>query len=212
MYKINWVPDSIIKESMNIIEAYMKGMEIPAGEKAVIKRVVHTTGDPALVGQVIFSSGAVNKGIKALVKGRNIYTDVNMVRSGISNKLLARLGGQVYCDIAVPQVMELARQTGITRAAVAMRQNAAKIDGQIVAIGNAPTALFEILGLAREGICRPALVIGVPVGFVGAAESKELLVQSDLDYITLPGTRGGSPVAAAIVNALLHLAAGHDQG
>lgn len=205
---INWDPAAIMEESMRIIEGYMKKINLPEEEKAVIKRVVHTSGDPSLVSQVKFSPGAVKRGIEALRRCCNVYTDVNMVRSGVSRRLLSQLGGEVYCDIASDRVADKAKEWGITRAAAAMRLNGKQMDGQVVAIGNAPTALFEILSLAGQGICRPALVVGVPVGFVGAAESKEALVKSNLVYITLPGTRGGSPIAAAIVNALLHLAVG----
>jgi len=206
MYNINWNPAAIMEESMRIIEEYMQDVNLPAEEKTVIKRVVHTSGDPGLIEHIKFSPGAVTRGIKALKEGADVFTDVNMVRSGINERLLGKLGGQVHCYIASSQVAESARVKGITRAAAALRINAKYIDGQLVAIGNAPTALFELLSLVQQGICRPALIIGVPVGFVGAAESKEALLDSNLDYITLPGTRGGSPIAAAVINALLHLA------
>ena len=205
MYNINWDPASIIEESMRIIEGYLGDYNFPAAEKAVIKRVVHTSGDPGLINLIKFSPQAINNGMEALKKGKDVFTDVNMVRSGVSARLLNKLGGQVHCHIASPQVAEMAKDLGITRAAAAIRTNAEHFNGQIVAIGNAPTALFEILSLAEQGICRPALVIGVPVGFVGAAESKEAVIDSDLDYIALRGTRGGSPIAAAITNALIHL-------
>jgi len=208
MYDINWDPAAIMEESMRIIEGHIKNVNLPVEEKTVIKRVVHTSGDPGLIDLMNFAPEAVQKGIEALKKRCHIFTDVNMVRSGINERLITKLGGQVHCHIASTRVAEIAKELGITRAAAAMRLNAGYLDGQLVAIGNAPTALFEILSLARRGICRPALVVGVPVGFVGAAESKEALIQSDLVYITLRGTRGGSPIAAAIINALLHLAVG----
>lgn len=196
---------------MRIIEAYMHRNDLSTEEKAVVKRIVHTTGDPALIDLIKFSPRAIKAGLEALQRGCSIFTDVNMVRVGIDRRLLQKLGGEVNCHIASPEVAEKAGQLGITRAATALRLHAEELDGQLVAIGNAPTALFEIISLVERKKCSPALVIGVPVGFVGAAESKEALAQSGLEYITLPGTRGGSPVAVAAVNALLNLAANNSE-
>ena len=128
----------------------------------------------------------------ALRKGAHIYTDVEMVRTGINKKKLASFGGEVHCLVADPDVAVRAKQEGITRSMIAMRQFGKDLNGSIVAIGNAPTALFEVLG--------------IPVGFVGAAESKaELAANGIVPYITVEGTKGGSPIAAAAVNAMMYL-------
>ncbi|MCF8010824.1 MAG: precorrin-8X methylmutase [Clostridiales bacterium] len=200
---INWNPGSIMKESMEIIEQYMKGIDLSLQEKNVVKRIIHTSGDPSLADQVKFSEDAVEKGIEALKKGSNIYTDVNMICSGINKHALSKFSSEALCDIASPRVKEKAKKENITRAAAAIRINSNEMNGQLVAIGNAPTALFELLSLVSREVCWPALIIGVPVGFVGAAQSKEDLLKFDLPYITLPGTRGGSPIAAAVINAML---------
>jgi len=196
-------------ESFEIIDGLLEPDD--AGEPAyqVIRRVVHTTGDPSLARAILISSGAVGAGVSALAAGAGIVCDVNMVAAGIE-PTAARLGLDVSCQVADPHAESLARREGITRGAAAIRMAAAgrgDLDGAVVAIGNSPTALFELLRLVSEESARPALVIGVPVGFVGAAESKERLAGSGLPHITLPGNRGGSTVAAAIANALIRLSA-----
>ena len=129
-----------------------------------------------------------------------------MVRTGISKKTLAQYGGQVQCLIADSQVAAMAKEQGITRSMAAFRTFGHQLDGAVVAVGNAPTALFELFRLMEEEKVRPAVVIGVPVGFVGAAESKDLLAEkSNAPYITVLGNKGGSPIAASIVNALLYM-------
>ena len=135
-----------------------------------------------------------------------------MVAAGINQGRLRELQMEVRCAIDHPEVAAEALQRGETRAMTAMRRLAAEMDGQIVAIGNAPTALFQVITMVKEGQIRPALIVGTPVGFVGAAESKALLEQTDIPHITLRGSKGGSAVAAAAVNALLymHKAGGRD--
>jgi precorrin-8X/cobalt-precorrin-8 methylmutase len=179
----------------------------------IVRRVVHTTGDPSLAGQVVFHPAAVQAGVRALKAGCVIITDVHMVEAGISRPLTDRLGCSLRCVIDTPQVAEMAISGGTTRAVAAMRWLArptmsgkSLIDGAVVAIGNAPTALLALLDMVDAGAVKPALIVGVPVGFVAAAESKEELMERDIPYITLPGTRGGSTIAVAIVNALLRLA------
>ena len=149
---------------------------------------------------------AIDRAIEALKAGAHIYTDVEMVRTGINKKKLASFGGEVHCLVADPDVAVRAKAEGITRSMVAMRQFGKDLDGNIVAIGNAPTALFEVLRLVREEGIRPACIVGIPVGFVGAAESKAALAENGIvPYITVEGTKGGSPIAAAAINALMYL-------
>lgn len=200
-------PRAIETRSMSIIEENLPWLaSLPLGEREIIKRIIHTTGDLTYGELVLIHPGAISRGLLALKSGRPIVTDVNMVRTGINNNLLAALNITASCYISRPEVMNEARNTGLTRAMLAMRRAAPEINDSIVAIGNAPTALFTLLEMINTGAARPALVVGTPVGFVGAAESKELLARSTVPYITVTGTRGGSTVAAAIVNALLHLA------
>jgi precorrin-8X/cobalt-precorrin-8 methylmutase len=202
---IIWNPQEIEKKSMEIIETYLSDCTLSTVEKLVVKRVIHTTGDPEIVTAIRFHTGAVAAGVKALRAGAAVFTDVNMLKSGVNSKILARYGGQLFCSIGEPKVAEAAGDWGITRAAAAMRLYGKQLDKSVVAIGNAPTALFEVLDLISQGVCCPALIVGTPVGFVGAAESKDLLVaQGTVPYISLLGTRGGSPIAVSIINALLY--------
>lgn len=204
MENIIWNPKEIEKNSMAIIENSMAPLDITPLEKSVVKRIVHTTGDVNIVPLIKFSPKAAQIGQKALKKGADVYTDVNMLATGISKKTLSQYGGQVYCGIADEEVAKMAKETGKTRASIAFRRWGERLNGQIVAVGNALTALFELFKMVDEGICSPALVIGTPVGFVGAKESKDELMETDLPYISIKGTRGGSNIAASIVNALLY--------
>jgi precorrin-8X/cobalt-precorrin-8 methylmutase len=197
-------PSEIEGKSFQIISQLLPDMHLTPAEHSVVVRVVHATGDPSLAPQLVFSAGAVDRGVAALVAGADVVCDVNMVRSGLAPSL-RRLGLDVGCYVESPETVALAAQEGITRSVAAMRVARERIDGGIVVIGNAPTALLEVVRLSREEGVRPALVVGVPVGFVAAAESKEALMASDLAYVTLPGLRGGTPIAVAIVNALARL-------
>ena len=198
-------PSDIEIRSMEIIDGLLPDNTWEPGERAVVKRLVHTAGDPALAAFVRFHPRAILDGVAALQHGAAVFTDVQMVRMGINTGRLETLGGDCRCAIDAPEVLHRAKAEERTRAQTAMRIFGPALDGAIVAIGNAPTALREVLALAEEGIARPALVIGMPVGFVDAAESKEALMASELVYISIAGTRGGSPLAAATVNALLRL-------
>ncbi|WP_003541417.1 precorrin-8X methylmutase [Desulfotomaculum nigrificans] len=202
--EIIWDPKAIEQESLRQIADYVRDLDLSPGEKAVVSRIIHTSGDPALAAQVCFHPRAVAAGAAALKAGVHIYTDVSMLEAGINRRRLARYGGQVHCAVHSPDVVAEAKARGITRSAVAIERFGRQLQGQVVAIGNAPTALFTLLRMIQEGL-RPALVVGMPVGFVGAAQSKDLLMQTDVPYITIPGTRGGSPLAAATINALLYL-------
>ena len=198
----------IERQSFEIIDGLLKPDDPQDPEYQVVRRVVHTTGDVALADWITASPGAVAAGVGALVAGAAIVCDVNMVAAGVA-PTAGLLGTPVECSMAAAETAALAKREGITRGAAAMRlkAEAGGLDGPVVAIGNAPTALFEVLRLVSESGVQPALVVGVPVGFVGAAESKEALSASGTPYITLTGSRGGSAVAVAITNALLRMAA-----
>ncbi len=169
--------------------------------------MIHATADFELVHTTAFHSRALQAGIKALRGGAPIITDTNMVKAGISLKRLRAYGTKVCCAISRQAVAKEARITGKTRAAAAMRSLAPRMKGSLVAVGNAPTALREVLAIAGNRAHRPALIIGIPVGMVDAVESKEQLIASGLPFITVRGERGGSPLAASVVNALALLAA-----
>jgi len=199
-------PMTIETRSMEIIAPYLADKNLSEQEIKVVSRIIHAAGDPDYGNVVAVHPGAIEAGCKALQKGASIYTDVEMVRTGINRRRLAELGGQVYCLIADEEVARTAKEQGITRSMAAIRTFGEQLDGAIVAIGNAPTALFALLELMERTTIRPALIIGVPVGFVGASESKELLVEtSPVPYITVKGNKGGSPIAAATTNAILYL-------
>lgn len=200
---IIWQPQEIERESMRQVAEFLQPFHLPPVEKAVVSRIIHTSGDPELGSQVRFHPQAVEQGLAALRAGADIYTDVTMLQSGINSRRLAELGGQIYCAVHSQEVVEEAKERGITRSAVAMERFGNRLQGQVVAIGNAPTALYTLMRMIKEGL-QPALVVGMPVGFVGAAHSKELLSQMDVPNITILGTRGGSPLAAATINALLY--------
>ncbi|MEG6585515.1 precorrin-8X methylmutase [Dendrosporobacter sp. 1207_IL3150] len=199
-------PAGIEARSMEIIAPYLTDYNLSPEETKVYSRIIHSAGDPEYASVIRIHPEAIAAGCKALKSGRNIYCDVEMVRTGINKTRLAEYGGSVHCLIADPQVAVIAKEQGITRSMAAMRQFGEQLDGAIVAIGNAPTALFEVIKLMEQTHIRPALIIGVPVGFVGACESKDLLSEvSPVPYITVVGNKGGSPIAASITNALLYM-------
>ena len=197
-------PGQIEAESMRHIRA---GLTRPWTEAdiPVVERIIHTSGDPSLERDIAIHPEGIARGLKALQKGANVITDVEMVRAGISKGKLQSLGGTVECFLNSPEVAEQAKAWGITRSMTAFRLNPERLRGAIVAIGNAPTALVEVLRLAENPETRPALIVGIPVGFIGAKESKDLLWEhQELPSITVLGTRGGSPLAATVVNALIY--------
>lgn len=202
---------SIEDASMRVIEEEVGPHGYGALEWPIVRRVIHTTADFDFAGRnaVLFSGNAVRYGVAALRRGCSIVADVNGVLGGMNKQNPRAYGNEVVCRISDRGVAEAAARGGKTRAQAAMGASAAQISGGIVAVGNAPTALLEVLDMARRGAARPALVIGVPVGFINAAESKEELVSSGAaEYISNRGRKGGSAVAAAIINALYKLAAG----
>lgn len=200
-------PQEIEQRSMQIIEnellhVYHRSLD-PVTEP-VVKRVIHTTADFGYADTLSFSEGAAEKGMEALRAGTKIVTDTMMAMSGINKKRLAQYGGSVLCYMQDPEVAEEAKARGLTRAAVSMEKTAGSGEDYIYAIGNAPTALITLYDLVREGRIHPKLIIGVPVGFVNVVEAKELILKLDVPLIVARGRRGGSNVAAAIVNALLY--------
>lgn len=200
-------PRAIENRSMAIIEESVPELQsLTLEERRVIERVVHTTGDIFYANLVHIFPGAVAVGLAAIRAGRSIITDVNMLKAGLNASRLNKFGVEVNCYINDPRVVTEARQQGMTRAMVAMRLAAPELNGGIAAIGNAPTALFTLCELINQGAASPALVVGTPVGFVGAGESKELLMKMAVPYVTVPGTKGGSTIAVAVINALLYLA------
>lgn len=206
------LPADIERTSMAIIERELRdrGISLPAGTEAVVKRVIHTTADFDYAETLRFTPDAAALGTEAM-RGGVIVTDTNMARAGVSKPALARLGGEVHCFMAEPAVAEEARRRETTRAAVSMARALETWEHPILAVGNAPTALLRIADLLEEGK-RPALVVGVPVGFVNVVESKERLLEAcrrhGVPAIVALGRKGGSNVAAAICNALLYSAAG----
>ena len=205
-------PADIERTSMAIIEQELRarGISLPTETAPVIKRVIHTTADFEYVEALRFTENAVALGTAAMRQGV-IVTDTNMACAGISKPALCRLGGEAQCFMADPAVAEAARRQETTRAAVSMALALETWEHPVLAVGNAPTALLRIAELLEEGK-RPALVIGVPVGFVNVVESKERLLEAcqrhGVPAIVALGRKGGSNVAAAICNALLYSAAG----
>ena len=197
-------PMDIEKRSFEIITEILGDRQFPAEQESVIKRVIHTTADFDYADNLVFSDGAVEKALEALRGGCDIVTDTQMAKSGINKNILGKLGGEVHCFMSDPDVAEEAKARGITRATVSMEKAAKLPKTCIFAIGNAPTALIALDELMKEGKLKPALIIGVPVGFVNVVESKELIIESGVPHIVARGRKGGSNVAAAICNALLY--------
>jgi precorrin-8X/cobalt-precorrin-8 methylmutase len=198
------LPMEIEQRSFEIISAEMGETSFHDWELPIVKRVIHTTADFDYVKNIVFTHGAAEKGVQALREGATIVTDTNMAKAGINKKALERLSGRVECFMADSDVAETARRRQTTRAAVSM-EKASSLKGPLIfAIGNAPTALVKLYELMEKQIVSPALVIGVPVGFVNVVEAKELILKSDVPCIVARGRKGGSNVAAAIINAMLY--------
>ncbi len=197
-------PMDIEKRSFEIITGLLEGRVLDPENELVVKRVIHTTADFDYADNLCFSEHAVTGGIEALRDGCDIVTDTQMARAGINKTVLARLGGQVHCFMSDQDVAEEARDRGVTRAAVSMERVAGLGKPCVFAIGNAPTALLALHELIAAGKVEPALIIGVPVGFVNVVESKERIMTAGVPYIVARGRKGGSNVAAAICNAMLY--------
>ena len=201
---------SIEDESMQIIDDEVGPHQYSKLEWPIVRRVIHATADFDFAGKnkIVFHKNAVMNGINALKEGCSIIVDVNGVIGGMNKQNPKDFGNKVICNISDPDIAERAKKENKTRAQVSMRIAAFEMNGGIVTIGNAPTALLEVIKMISEGVTKPALVIGIPVGFVSAAESKEELQTIDVPFITNTGRKGGSSCAASIVNALFKLSRG----
>ena len=197
-------PMEIERRSFEIITQELGERKIDPEFELVVKRVIHTTADFDYCDNLAFSEHAVLRMMDAIRAGCDVITDTTMAQSGINKKLLAQFGGQVRCFIADPDVAEEAKARGVTRSLVSMEKAARLGKPLIFAIGNAPTALFSICDLMRAGKLAPEMIIGVPVGFVNVVEAKEEVMRTAQHYIVARGRKGGSNVAAAIVNAVLY--------
>ncbi|MCR5559419.1 MAG: precorrin-8X methylmutase [Schwartzia sp.] len=199
-------PMEIENRSMEIIAPHLEGLNLDEAQTKVYSRMIHASGDVEYAPVIRVHPDAIKATQEALKKGANIYTDVEMVRTGIHKASFNRYGGKIECRVSDPEIAKLAKEKGITRSMAAMRSFGKDLDGAIIAIGNAPTALFEVLRMVEEENIRPAVIIGIPVGFVGAADSKQLLAENTkIPYITVEGTKGGSPIAASAINAIMYL-------
>ncbi|QDX93038.1 precorrin-8X methylmutase [Brevibacillus laterosporus] len=199
-------PQEIESKSFEMITEELGAHPFSDEQYRVVQRVIHATADFDLGRSMKFHPDAVEAGIRAIQAGEPIIADVQMVQVGISKPRLKTFGGDVHVYISDADVMEQAKAENTTRAIISIRKATSQIKGGIYAIGNAPTALLELIRLVKEGKANPSLVIGVPVGFVSAAESKEELAKLDIPFITNLDRKGGSPVAVAAVNALSILA------
>ena len=197
-------PMEIEARSFQIITELLGDRTFDPEIAPVIKRVIHTSADFDYADNLVFSPRAVQIGIDALRGGCDIVTDTQMARAGINKTILARLGGEVHCFMSDPDVAREAKERGVTRAIVSMEHAARLPKPCIFAIGNAPTALISLHELIQAKKLSPALIIGVPVGFVNVVESKELILSSGVPHIVARGRKGGSNIAAAICNALLY--------
>lgn len=219
MSKKECLPADIEARSFSIIAKELEemGITLPDDTAFITKRVIHTTADFSYVEQLVYQNDPVSHAVQALKSGAWIVTDTNMAKAGVSKTFLSSLGGQVVCYMADEDVAQDAKARGTTRAAASMRKAAKEHPNAIFAVGNAPTALMELKRIwENDPAFRPALVIGVPVGFVNVIESKDTLLETDLPAIVARGRKGGSNVAAAICNALIYAAAGrlkpHERG
>ena len=198
---------SIEDESMEIIEREIGPHPYKGHEWKIVRRVIHSTADFdfATKNGLVFHKNAVEAGLQALKSGKNIIVDVNGIIGLLNKQNLVDFKINVICDISNPDVVKEATRLNKTRAQTAMRIRAKEMNGAVIVIGNAPTALLEVISMIKENQTRPSLVIGVPVGFVCASESKDELQKIDVPFITNKGRKGGTPCASAIVNALFKI-------
>lgn len=190
-------PAAIYRRSFALIRREVDLSRLPRDMRPVALRLVHTCGEPSILGDLVWSRGAATKGRKALIAGAPVLADAAMVAAGITRR-------RALCTLGDRRVAKLAARLATTRAAAAVELWRPQLGGAVVAIGNAPTALFRLLEIIAAGAPKPALILGFPVGFVGAAEAKAALAANpwDIPFIALQGRRGGSALAAAAVNAL----------
>lgn len=200
-------PMEIEEKSMEIIEEVMSDTEFSPEEKIVVKRMIHTTGDFDYRNIIVFKDDFIQKAIEGIKAGGRIFTDTKMAYAGINKKALSKTSCTLEYFIDDERVREMSKEMGTTRSACAV--DLAVSEGiDMFVIGNAPTAIFRLCELIKEGKVNPRFVVGVPVGFVGAAESRECLRKFDIPSVSTVGTKGGSNVAASVINALLYMAVG----
>jgi precorrin-8X/cobalt-precorrin-8 methylmutase len=199
-------PHEIEAKSFAIIDAEAGPHNFAPDEWKIVRRMIHTTADFEYMQMVRISNNAVAAGIKAIRNGCTVITDTNMAKTGIRKDLLAGFGSRCECLMADPRVAEQATERGVTRARVAVEKAAHVMENGIYVVGNAPTALLHLLDMINNKAANPALVVGLPVGFVNAAESKAALVETKIPYISNVGRKGGSNVAASVINALALIA------
>lgn len=199
-------PQEIEGLSFQMITEELGEHSFSALEYPIVQRIIHASADFELGRSLVFHPGAIEAGIHAILQGKPIIADVRMVEAGIAKERIQRYGGEVWVHISDPDVVDEAKALGTTRAIIATRKACAQAPGGIYVIGNAPTALLELIRLVKAGAAQPGLVIGMPVGFVSAAESKDELRKLDIPYITNIGRKGGSTIVVAAVNALSLLA------
>tara|TARA_B100001105_G_scaffold144274_1_gene115649 strand:+ start:244 stop:885 length:642 start_codon:yes stop_codon:yes gene_type:complete len=199
---------SIEDASMQMIEDEIGTHQYNEREWPIVRRIIHSTADFDFAdkNKIIFQENAIQSAMDALKKGCSIVVDVNGVIGLLNKQNPKDFGNKIVCKISDPDIMEIAKLEGKTRSQVSMREAKTEIDGGIVAIGNAPTALLEVIEMVKEGIVKPALIIGIPVGFICAVESKEALAKlENIPFITNLGRKGGSSSASAIINAIFKL-------
>jgi precorrin-8X/cobalt-precorrin-8 methylmutase len=198
-------PEEIEKRSFEIISEILGARIFPKLHEPIIKRVIHTTADFEFADIINISENAVEKAFESIKGGCDIVTDTKMAASGINKKALLGYGGKVVCFMDDDEIAIRAKASNVTRASLCMEKAAIGSNNKVFAIGNAPTALIRLCELIEEGVISPQLIIGVPVGFVNVIESKQLLKKMNVPYIISEGRKGGSNVAAAIVNAILYM-------
>ncbi len=200
------IPMDIEERSFEIIGQEMGQHNFSERELKIVKRVIHTTADFQYKDLIYIREGAIDSALEILKKGTTIYTDTNMAASGINKAALKKLNSKVECFVAREDVTKIAKERGITRSMAAV-EKAVDEGVEFFVFGNAPTALFKLIELTKQGKANPKFIIGAPVGFVGAAESKEEIEKLNVPMITIRGRKGGSGIAASIVNALMYMIA-----
>lgn len=197
-------PMEIEENSFKIITEELGDIKIPKENELVVKRIIHTTADFDYAKNLCFSENVCQKVIELLKNGVDIVTDTSMVKAGINKKILAKLGGEVHCFVADEDVAKIALERKVTRSTIAVEKASQLKKPVIYVVGNAPTALIRLDEMIKKGEFIPEIIIGVPVGFVNVVEAKELIMKADVPYIVAKGRKGGSNVAAAIINALMY--------
>lgn len=211
--KINWDMNGIEveQESFRQIEAEMPAHQFSEPEWRVVRRMIHTTADFSIAPDIKFGNDPIAAALQALKEGAPIFSDSNMIRSGLSVAKLQKLNAtytreSIHCYVADPEIAKIAKEQQITRSLAALEKARPVLDGGIVLIGNAPLALAGIIRMVNRGEIRPKLIIGMPVGFVHVVESKEMVMKTDIPYIVLQGRRGGSPLAVTALHGIMESA------